>query len=245
MSEMLPELQESFKILSNIPSNRDELIESFANLGVIHSRLDVGPLALLSLAFNEKWIDTINLPISPLHQKVRDIELQIKKARKFGQLKEKKKGIEERLADIGKNEEKKQAMDEARKLYQEIKDFDRKIEEADEQDVSLLCLFFARLCLCCVLNRISNICVFSQKSRLMQEKDKVEKVIVSKGSLNKVYTTVYREWLDLDDINSVLKEWESKHSKEVSQYFFFLYMFCRLVRFFYNYIHITGACVIL
>ena len=88
MIELLPQWKESYKILSNIPLKTDEFIQSLANLSVIHDRFEVSLLALLSLAFNEKWIDTINLPTSPLHEKVRNIALQIQKAKKIQQLKQ-------------------------------------------------------------------------------------------------------------------------------------------------------------
>ena len=134
---MVPKFKESFKILSNLTDKKEDLFKAFEQLGVKHKEREINVLSLLSFAFNEKWIDTINLPISPLHQKIRDIHVQIPIAKEIVSLKYRKEKIEERLINIGKNEETKKHVDETKKLWQQLKQYDKKIEEAkNDSDVS-------------------------------------------------------------------------------------------------------------
>ena len=134
---MVPKFKESFKILSNLPDKKEDLFKAFEKLGVKHKEREINVLSLLSFAFNEKRIDTINLPISPLHQKIRDIHVQIPIAKEIVSLKYRKEKIEERLINMGKNEETKKHVDETKKLWQQLKQYDKKIEEAkNDSDVS-------------------------------------------------------------------------------------------------------------
>ena len=138
---MLPKLQEKYKILSNVPTKQEDLIKSFENLGVLNDPDEVGPLALFSVAFNEKFIDTINRPVSKYHQKVRDLQIQIVKARKISEIKEKKKRVLERMGYIKSIDENKEAVDEGTKFYHQFVEIDKKIAQADDKSVMFRFLF--------------------------------------------------------------------------------------------------------
>ena len=132
---MLPKLQQKYKILSNVPTKQEDLMKCFENMGVLNVPYEVGPLALLSAAFNEKFIDTINRPVSKLHQKIRDLQIQIVKARKISEIKEKKKRVLERMSNIKKIDENKEGVDEGTKFYHQFEEMEKKIAQADDKSV--------------------------------------------------------------------------------------------------------------
>ena len=132
---MLPKLQEKYKILSNVPTKQEDLMKCFENLGVLNDPNQVGPLALLSAAFSEKFIDTINRPVSKLHQKIRDLQIQIVKARKISEIRKKKETVLERMGNIKKIDKNKEAVDEGTKFYHQMVEMDKKIAQADDKSV--------------------------------------------------------------------------------------------------------------
>ena len=141
---MLPKLKESFKVLSNIPDKKEDLFKAFEKLGVKYEERKINIISLLSVAFNEKWIDTVNLPISAIHKKIRDIHVQLPIAKEIASLKSQKKQIEEDFVKIGKKEERKKAMEETKESYQQVKRYDQKIAEAkNDDDVSCYPLLYS------------------------------------------------------------------------------------------------------
>ena len=145
--EILPELKKSFKILSNIPDKKEELLKSFDKLGVNYNKDTVTLLSLLSVAFNEKWVDTINRPVSPKHRKYLMLKAQIPKAQRIASFKKQREEIEEVRQWIASTEAGRKAMADMKAIYEKTKEINKKIEENVDGDVCVvLVLCFVLLC---------------------------------------------------------------------------------------------------
>ena len=137
--EVLPQLKKSCKLLSNIPDKKDELLKAFEKLGVKYDEEEISLLGLLSLVFNVKWIDTINSPVSPKHEKYLKLKVQLPKARMVARYKANKQAIEHDFNIITSKESGQKTMADTKEIHEKVKKLDEEIKKSGDDEVSTLC----------------------------------------------------------------------------------------------------------